>query len=295
MGRTGLSYACINGHEEIVKVLLQDDITDVATADKDGNSPLMFAAGCGRPSITSIVVNKLLQIGSPIDSRNALGYTPLLLACKSGHYVSAHILLTVGKASPLLRDNEFYLNALEWLKKGHKKRNKKSNNVLSRSMGSYRDNSYNPNNRLTKSLDSALSVSGDLNGYSWLRQQELLIDNQDAREVVIKLVTDALDSAEPRSSRIAGRVRFHDRPPPTAKLLAVRDQMPSNSVIPSMETIFSIYSDQFDQRSFIKRPSQGRAQKDFRGLHYLDPLVETSAEDVRYERHSIRSMPQAKV
>jgi len=59
------------------------------------------------------------KFGLNPDKRNKLGYTPLLLACKCGNYVSAYTLVTVTRASPTLRDGEFHLNASEWIQRTH--------------------------------------------------------------------------------------------------------------------------------------------------------------------------------
>ena len=71
----------------------------------------------------SISVRMLADIFSKFglnpDKRNKLGYTPLLLACKCGNYVSAYTLVTVTRASPTLRDGEFHLNATEWIQRTH--------------------------------------------------------------------------------------------------------------------------------------------------------------------------------
>ena len=57
------------------------------------------------------VINKF---GINIDDRNAMGYTPLLLACRHGNYVCAMHLLKMGNSQPQLRDNEFFCNARDW-------------------------------------------------------------------------------------------------------------------------------------------------------------------------------------
>ena len=59
------------------------------------------------------------KFGLNPDKRNKLGYTSLLLACKCGHYVSGHVLVTMCRASPTLRDGEFHLNAAEGIQRTH--------------------------------------------------------------------------------------------------------------------------------------------------------------------------------
>lgn len=118
-GRTALSYACMKGRDEIVQRILREDILGVNDKDNDGNTPLVHAATSGNPHCVRLVVQILERFGLPIDVRNNLGYTALLLACKHGHYVSAHILLVEGQASPKIRDNEFFMNASDWARRSH--------------------------------------------------------------------------------------------------------------------------------------------------------------------------------
>lgn len=290
-GRTALSYACIKGHEDMVRALLQDDSTDVRCADKDGNSPLMYAAMCGRPSITCMLVDKMLQYGMTVDTRNALGYTPFLLACKQGHYVSAHYLLTVGKASPLLRDNEYFLNAGDWLRKSrhlHRRMVQQQSRSLqvTACLGNYdRDNSTYGYATVTRSLDGS-SLSDD---YSRpvVTNDESSIDGKDAKEILVNLVSESLESVGSTTAQLGpGRVRFHDRPPGTAKLLALRAS--SKAEVPNINTIFSIYSDQYEKAEKRRQEENVRAQyHEVAPLHrQLATLVEASMEDVRVDPHS---------
>ncbi|CAH1773010.1 unnamed protein product [Owenia fusiformis] len=119
MNRSALSYACMKGRAEILKKLLKEDILDINDPDNDGNSPLHHAVLCGDPEVVRILVNVIVKFGLPVDIRNNIGYTPLLLSCKYGHYASAYHILTLASPSPTLRDNEFYLNAKEWVQKSY--------------------------------------------------------------------------------------------------------------------------------------------------------------------------------
>lgn len=66
-----------------------------------------------------MLVETFNKFGLSTDNRNKLGYTPLLLACKNGNYVSAYTLLTLTKSLPALRDNEFRMSAREWIQKSY--------------------------------------------------------------------------------------------------------------------------------------------------------------------------------
>jgi len=50
-----------------------------------------------------------------LDQRNKSGYTALLLAIKNDKFLTAYVLIKETQTSPALRDNEKYLNAIEWL------------------------------------------------------------------------------------------------------------------------------------------------------------------------------------
>ena len=51
MGRTALSYACLNGRQDIVRSILREDVLDINEPDNDGNTPIHHAAMSGNPNI----------------------------------------------------------------------------------------------------------------------------------------------------------------------------------------------------------------------------------------------------
>lgn len=114
-GRTALHYACILGRIRLVRRLLEHEAVHVDTPDEEGNTPLMYSAICGHPDVVESVTDTLVRFGMSCDSKNAKGYTALLLACRFGHCTSAKALLDKGLANPLLRDNEHFYNAKEWM------------------------------------------------------------------------------------------------------------------------------------------------------------------------------------
>ncbi len=118
MNRTALSLACMKGRTRIVKLLLQDfDHLDINCPDKEGRTPVAHAALCGKPEIVKLLVDIMVRYDLPVDTRDCLGYTPLLLACKHGNFAAAHYILTDGKASASLCDEEYFLNARQWVLK----------------------------------------------------------------------------------------------------------------------------------------------------------------------------------
>jgi len=52
--------------------------------------------------------------GASVDERDALGYTPLMLALRCGNYAEAAVLLFEGQASTTLRDDEYRRTVVEW-------------------------------------------------------------------------------------------------------------------------------------------------------------------------------------
>jgi len=92
-GRTLLSFAAGEGHEDIVKLLLKSVDPDLKDG-KDGRTPLSWAANYGHEAIVKL----LLGIGKiDIDSKDYDGDTPLSLAANGGHEAIVKLLLETGR------------------------------------------------------------------------------------------------------------------------------------------------------------------------------------------------------
>lgn len=115
-GRTTLSYVAEKGKHLIVDVLIEKCDADPTIEDCKGNTPLMYAVSAGSLDIISTLVGYFLVVNFPIDKRNLVGMTPLLLAAKMGRYECAKILVEVGNANLHLRDVDTFRSAIDWIK-----------------------------------------------------------------------------------------------------------------------------------------------------------------------------------
>ena len=96
-GRTPLGCAAWNGHEEVVKILLGRGDVGPDRADAFGLSPLSYASGNGHEGVVKI----LLERGdiNP-DKPNSWGQTPLWQAAQGGHEGVVKILLERDDVDP---------------------------------------------------------------------------------------------------------------------------------------------------------------------------------------------------
>ncbi|XP_037948195.1 ankyrin repeat and SAM domain-containing protein 1A-like isoform X4 [Teleopsis dalmanni] len=103
-GYTALHHACLNGHSNIVVLLLAYDvIPDVP--DIRGSTPLYLAAWAGHHDIVKILLMHTNKPANP-NAQTIDNETPLHCAAQHGHNAVLSILISYG-ADPTIRNNSF--------------------------------------------------------------------------------------------------------------------------------------------------------------------------------------------
>ncbi|XP_063408879.1 uncharacterized protein LOC134692355 [Mytilus trossulus] len=87
-GYTPLHCACIKGHKNVVKLLLQHNAA-VNEYDKHGQTPLDFVIGNGHTDL----IKTLTEYGADVNFAKKNGRTPIYKACQRGYLESAQMLL----------------------------------------------------------------------------------------------------------------------------------------------------------------------------------------------------------
>ena len=84
--RTPLSWATENGHEAVVKLLLETGRVDVNSKDQDGVMPLSYAAWGGYETVIKLLLKTPdIDVDSKATGKDNDGQTPLSWAAWRGH------------------------------------------------------------------------------------------------------------------------------------------------------------------------------------------------------------------
>jgi hypothetical protein len=90
-GRTALYWAAGNGHEAVVKLLL-DKGADLEAKDEWGQTPLSQAARNGHEAVVKLLLDK----GADLEAKDKWGQTPLWQAARNGHEAVIKLLVEKG-------------------------------------------------------------------------------------------------------------------------------------------------------------------------------------------------------
>ena len=120
MGTTALIWASARGHEEVVKVLLdQEDINPNQADTNYGPTPLTWAARSGHKEVVKMLLER--EDVNPNQADTDSGHTPLTWAANSGHQEIVKMLLEREGVNPNQADTKFGQTPLTWAAmSGHK-------------------------------------------------------------------------------------------------------------------------------------------------------------------------------
>jgi hypothetical protein len=89
-GRTPLSYAAENGHEAVVRLLVEREDVEADSEDRLGRTPLSSAARNGHEAVVRLLVERE---DVEADSKDRFNGTPLSCAAENGHEAIVRLLV----------------------------------------------------------------------------------------------------------------------------------------------------------------------------------------------------------
>ena len=111
-------HACvINGHFNVLQILLKEKGANTEIYDRVGWTPIMYAARHNESKCVAL----LLEHPANVNAITTTGKTALILAAERGHFESCKLLCEYSKTDLYHKDNTFNLNAIEWAKKRNRK------------------------------------------------------------------------------------------------------------------------------------------------------------------------------
>ena len=119
LGRTALAWAAIGGHDEVVRILLQQKDINPNTADTQYNrTPLLWAAERGNEGVVRLLLER--EDINPNIADTGYGRTPLLWAVEGGHQRVVKLLLERWDIDPNTPDTQYGRTPLQWaMERGH--------------------------------------------------------------------------------------------------------------------------------------------------------------------------------
>ena len=120
-GQTPLSWAAEKGHEGVVKILLgREDVDPNRTDTGSGRAPLSWAAANGHEGVVRILLER--EDVDPNKADTDYGRTPLLWAAGWGHEGAVKVLLEREDLNPDKPDDWYGRTPLSWAaKNGHER------------------------------------------------------------------------------------------------------------------------------------------------------------------------------